>query len=76
MKVTFKNLGRRNTRFSVEMKKLTYNNLYKAVKGCLMSRGTDFDYNDETRKGSVWVGGFRCVGEFEVEEKQNEISFN
>lgn len=71
MKVTFKNLGRDSRSFSVEMKKLTYDNLYKEVKGCLASKLIDFDYNDETRKGTVWVGGFRCVGEFEV-EAENE----
>ncbi len=66
MKVTFKDIGRGKISFTADIKSLTYNNLYKAVKGYLMSKDIDFEYNEERKKGVVWAG-IMCVGFFEVE---------
>ena len=66
MKVAFKNLGRNNSNFVADIKELSYDELYKAVKGHLLSREIEFNYNDETKKGVVIVGIVRVVGEFEI----------
>lgn len=68
MKVIFKNLGHGKSNFTTDIKELSYDELYKAVRGHLLSRDIEFCYNDETKKGVVFVGIVRPVGEFEVQE--------
>lgn len=68
MKVRFSEVGRDKRSWESELADLSYGELLRAVKkaGALGSRGIDFDFNDETQRGLIWVGGFRPVGAFEV----------
>jgi hypothetical protein len=68
MKVRFIQVGAGKKTWEAELRGLSYRELFNAVKKAhaLGSRGIDFDYDDENRRGTIWVGGMRCVGAFEV----------
>lgn len=65
--VTFSNVGRCKATFTTQLKSLGYRDLRRAVKLC--SRDVDFEIDEESRTGRIFVGGFRCVGEFVYEER-------
>jgi hypothetical protein len=68
MKVTFENLGGSfNKTVTAKIKEVSYDELYRVVKPYLMSKWIDFAYDAETKTGSVFVGGFRWIGDFKVE---------
>ncbi|WCM71318.1 hypothetical protein LZD60_08060 [Clostridium perfringens] len=59
-KVDFINIGRNNKNFSKEMEEINYDNLYRAVKPCLLSSDIWFSYsNEEQTKGVVHAGFFQ-----------------
>ena len=66
MKIKFINVGSSNSTWVAQIQKLTYESLYKEVKGAIWSNDIEFKYDDDTKKGSIIVGCFRQVGEFEV----------
>lgn len=64
-KVDFIDIGRNNKSFSEEMKEINYENLYHAVKPCLLS--SDIWFNCKDGNGVVFAG-FHIVGSFKVKE--------
>lgn len=69
MTVTFTDVGRGKMCWTAETDSVDAAWLYKQVKkhGALGSRGIDFDMLDD-RRGAIYVGGFREVGQFELSE--------
>jgi len=70
MLVQFKEVGRGKLSWKAETGELDYDWMFRQVKTAgVMSNGIDFDYDEEKQEGNIFVGGFRKIGTFSVEEK-------
>lgn len=66
--VKFIEVGRNRQSWTATMKTVTMNAIVRQVKqhASILSREIEVNFDQETRKGTLWVGGFRKVGDFEV----------
>ena len=69
MKVFFENVGHSSANWQAELNgELTYEWLYKQVRGKCMSRDIDFMLEKANDKKGIIVAGFRTIGTFRIEE--------
>lgn len=68
VKVKFLEVGMNNVCWDAELTELSFDELQRAVeeKGALLSRYPEFVYDEEANEGTIFVGGFRPVGTFQV----------
>lgn len=75
--IKFSNVGRYLRSWETKMEPVTPEKIINQVKsvGGLLSRGVEVDFNEDAKSGTIWVGGVRPVGNFEiVEEVENEAA--
>lgn len=72
--VKFKNVGRNKRFWESQMNALSESAIAREVKkhGQLSSRGIDIDLSDDQKTGTVFVGGFRPVGDIEIVDTQQQ----
>ncbi|PSV00657.1 hypothetical protein [Photobacterium kishitanii] len=75
MIVNFVNVGADDLSWEAELDEFTYKSMFHQVKtkGGVMSNSIDFTLDEDQQKGSIVVGMFRKIGEFEIMKTSTDV---
>ncbi len=73
MIIKFIDVGRERKSWAFETERIDYNQIFSSIKknGGLISRGIDFDLDEESGTGVIFAGD-RAVGKIEIEKEKGK----